>query len=173
MHKYTPKEIQFLEKNIVGRPYSRITEMFNRRFGTSLTFASIKEAAHRRGLYSGLDGRFKPGRRYYCKPIGTERLNGYGYVVVKIENPSVWKYKHHIIWEKAHGKIPKGHRIVFADRNKMNCDLDNLILVSQGELITMNRLGLICNNRDLTKVGKTIADIQILINDRKRQFEGK
>jgi hypothetical protein len=165
------KEIQFIEKHIAGRSYTDVTKLFNRRFGTALNFASIKEAAQWRGLYNGLDGRFEPGHRYYCKPIGSERLNGRGYVVVKIANPSVWKYKHYIIWEKAHGKIPKGHRIVFADRNKLNCDLDNLILVSQRELIVMNQNGLIFDNSEFTKIGKLIADIRILITDRKNAKE--
>jgi hypothetical protein len=170
-HKYTPEEIRFIKKNIAGRSYADMTEMFNRRFGISLTFAAIKEAAHRRGLYSGLDGRFKPGCSYYSRPIGAESLDGNGYVKVKTVHPRVWKYKHHIIWEKANGPVPEGHVVIFADGNKLNCDLDNLLLVSRGELITMNRLGVICQDRDLTKTGKLIADLTMQINDRKRRMK--
>jgi hypothetical protein len=168
MHKYTPEEIRFLEKYAAGRSYAKTAEMFNRRFGSSLHFLAIKNALQRRGLYNGRDGRFKPGHSYYSRPIGSERLDGNGYVVVKIANPSVWKYKHHVIWEKAHGEIPQGSVIIFADRNKQNCILDNLLLVSKRARMIMNHLGLISDNKDLTKAGKLIADLTLLINGRKR-----
>jgi hypothetical protein len=42
------------------------------------------------------------------------------------------------------------------------------LLISRKELAVMNKIGLIFNHRDLTKAGKAIADIRILIAARKR-----
>jgi hypothetical protein len=110
--------------------------------------------------------------------VGTERINGEGYIEVRIRNPSgkPWKNrkaKHRAIWEKAHGKILKGRVIIFADGNKLNMSLDNLLLVTRSELAVMNRLGLISAHRDLTEAGKAIADIKLLIARRVRELKKK
>jgi hypothetical protein len=197
-HHYTAAEIQFLERKVAGRSYAELAELFNRRFGTSLSFSQIRAACQNRGLVNGRDTRFRPGaippnkgKKGYCppgcekgwfkpghrphtwKPVGSERINGDGYIDVRIRNPSGktwknWKAKHRIIWEKAHGKIPRGHVVIFADRNKLNFSLDNLLLVSRKELAVMNVRGLISGHGDLTKAGKAVADIKLLIAERKR-----
>jgi hypothetical protein len=92
-------------------------------------------------------------------------------VRVKTRNPRTWKFKHRLIWEKAHGKIPRDHVVLFADGDKLNFALNNLLLVSRRELSVMNKQGLICNHRDLTLAGKAIADIKILIADRKQEIK--
>jgi hypothetical protein len=101
-------------------------------------------------------------------PVGSERITKDGYAEIKIRNPRTWKAKHIIIWEKAHGKVPKGNAIIFADGNRLNLKLKNLLMVSRAELAVMNHLGLISTNAEITKVGKTIADIKIKIAERKK-----
>jgi hypothetical protein len=85
---------------------------------------------------------------------------------VKIRDPKTWKSKHTLIWEKARGRVPEGHVIIFADGNRLNASLGNLLMVSRRELAVMNRLGLVSKNKDLTKTGKAIADIKLLIAER-------
>ncbi|GHU05036.1 hypothetical protein FACS1894147_10770 [Spirochaetia bacterium] len=101
--------------------------------------------------------------------MGTVRINTEGYVDVKIADPNKWKQKHLIIWEKANGPIPKGNVIIFADRNRLNVKLKNLLMISRKELAVMNRNGLIYENAELTKTVKLIADVKIGIADRKRE----
>jgi hypothetical protein len=87
-------------------------------------------------------------------------------VVVKInKSKDGWKSKHAIIWEQAHGPIPKGHVIIFADGNKLNMDLENLLLVSRSEIVYMNHEGLISTNPEFTKTGKLVAKLKLLIGD--------
>ena len=57
------------------------------------------------------------------------------------------------------GKISKGYALVFADGNKQNFGLDNLILVSRAELLIINRQQLIKDDPDLTKTGVLIAKV--------------
>lgn len=103
------------------------------------------------------------------KPVGTERTNTDGYVEIKIADPNKWKGKHILFWEEAHGPIPKGHVVIFADGNQQNVTLDNLLLVSRRELVIMNKRGLIANSAELTKTGIAIADIYLKIGERKRK----
>jgi hypothetical protein len=200
-HYYTPEEIRFIKKKIAGRSYAEITDLFNKRFGLrgkkKLTLDQMRGVIKRYGLCNGRDRRFRPGqiphnkgKKGYCppgsekgwfrpghrpqnwQPVGTERISSEGYVDIKIRNPRTWKAKHRIIWEQAHGKVPRGHAVIFADGNKLNIRLDNLLLVSRGELAVMNNLGLISAHGDLTTIGKSIADIKMLIARRKRGAKG-
>jgi hypothetical protein len=79
-----------------------------------------------------------------------------------------WVPKHRLAWESANGKIPKGHKVIFADGDKSNFSLGNLLLVSGGELGVMNRFGLKSSNGDLTKAGKTVANIRMAIAARRK-----
>jgi hypothetical protein len=76
-----------------------------------------------------------------------------------------------MIWEAANGPVPKGHVILCADGNRHNIDLDNLLLVSRKELVVMARLGLITSDTDLTKTGKTLAEVILLANERERELK--
>jgi hypothetical protein len=121
-----------------------------------------------------IDYEFKPGGRpWNFQPIGTERLKTNGYMIVKIANPKVWKYKHNIIWEKAHGPIPKDCKILFADGNKLNFSLNNLLLVSNAELGMMNKLHIISSDPELTKTGLQLAKLRLLVGKHERELKEK
>ena len=114
--------------------------------------------------------QFKKGSKpWNYKPVGTVRTNTDGYVEIKIADPNKWKAKHIILWEEANGPVPKGHVVIFADGDKQNVVLDNLILVSRRELVIMNKRGLIANSAELTKTGVVLADIYLKISERKKR----
>jgi hypothetical protein len=187
MKKYTPEEIQFIRDNIKGRSYAELLELFNRRFGLSITLMQMEGVIKRRKIYNGIDSRFVPGniptnknkkgihpksefkaghKAFNLMPVGSERMNN-GEIEIKIgltgKKSEKWKPKRYTIWEKANGPVPEGHVIIFADGNKLNLDLDNLLLVSRKELGVMNHLGFHFNDKDLTKIGKNIVHIKMLI----------
>jgi hypothetical protein len=187
MHKWTEKEIRFIRAKIAGKSSMKMTELFNRHFGTDIKVSQMVATMQNYRIHSGVPPRFQPGNVPYnkgfigftngrkpgrCYPIGTERCvcKG-GYVEVKVADPRVWKQKHTLIWEAANGPVPNGCLVIFADRNKSNFALDNLLLVSRSELLVMNRQGLISPNASLTKTGKLIADVKIAIADRKRSLK--
>ena len=78
---------------------------------------------------------------------------------VKIAEPNKWRGKHVILWEQEHGPRPKGHKVIFADGNHRNFTPENLILVSNGELLIMNHLKLVTPDAALTKTGRTVAKL--------------
>lgn len=93
-------------------------------------------------------------------PVGTEIERLDGYVYVKIADPKKWKQKHRVIYEKANGPVPANHKLIFADGNKRNFALSNLVLVSDHDLLTMNREKLFYNNNpELTKLGVLISKL--------------
>ncbi len=103
-------------------------------------------------------GNIPPNRR----EIGSERIDKNGYVEIKVQDGKLnknWTKKHRYIYEQANGKIPKGHKVIFADGNNRNFDVKNLILVTNAEELIMNQRKLIGKDPDLTKTGAIIAKV--------------
>jgi len=93
--------------------------------------------------------QFRPGHiPANCKPMFSERINVDGYMEIKVPKrdrytgfQTSYVYKHVWLWEKAHGKVPLGHVVVFADGDPMHCVLDNLTTMSRAALLWMNHHG--------------------------------
>lgn len=78
---------------------------------------------------------------YYV--IGALRVNSYGYIDMRISfEPGArgWRGLHLILWEDAHGPIPKGHCLRFEDGDSLNVELDNLVLISRADNMRRNSI---------------------------------
>lgn len=73
-------------------------------------------------------------------PVGTEVMGTDGYLKVKVAEPNQWEWTHRRNWEAAHGPIAKGLALVFKDRNRTNCDVDNLELLTRSQLMLRNTI---------------------------------
>ncbi|MFJ1330241.1 HNH endonuclease signature motif containing protein [Capnocytophaga canimorsus] len=83
--------------------------------------------------------QFKKGHiPHNTKYDGYERISKYGYIEVRV---SMGKYvlKHRKIWQEHYGEIPKGNIIIFKDNNPLNCDIDNLEMITKDENAIRNR----------------------------------
>lgn len=124
------------------------------------------------GVKKGNRTKFKGGKgnpNYLT--IGSERKRG-GYTQVKainIDGQEVWMPKHRYLYEKHYGPIPKGSVVVFGDGDSTNFDLDNLILVTKGQLAFMNRYGLRSDNADITRSGAICAELMLRIARSKKR----
>lgn len=127
-----------------------------------------KESQERSRKTTFKKGSIPPNHR----EIGSERLDSDGYILVKIQDGKShknWALKHRLIWESMYGNIPTGYKIMFADGNKRNFDIKNLILVSDVEELIMNQNKFVKGNSDLTKVGLNIARLINRVNKRKEK----
>lgn len=70
---------------------------------------------------------------------GHERITKDGYVVIRIRKGK-YVFKHRLIWEEHHGKIPKGMVLTFKDKNQLNMELENLELISMQENMLRNTI---------------------------------
>lgn len=71
--------------------------------------------------------------------VGALRLNADGYVDMKIrEGSRAWKQFHRILWEDAHGPVPRGFCLIFRDGDALNIELGNLQLITRAELMRRN-----------------------------------
>lgn len=95
-----------------------------------------------------------------------------GYVYVKVcdgKGNKNWMPKQQVIYEKEHGPIPSKHKVIFADGNRFNFDINNLILVSNSEELIMNRNSLRFDDKELTKTGSIIAKVMDKTNKVKNE----
>lgn len=88
-------------------------------------------------------------------PVGSIVVNSEGYKLRKKQMKGSlwerWEMLHRAVWEENNGPIPDGMVVIFRDSNKLNCDIDNLMLISKGENCTLTRLGLRSEDPDLTE----------------------
>lgn len=196
----TQEQHDYLVEHIPGRYNKDLADLINDKFGLNLTAEQIR--AYRKNhklVSSGLTGRFEKGRvpinkgtkgmfnvggnkgsfkkgqkpKNY-KPVGTERIDRDGYILIKVQDHGTWnqrwRHKSRILWEQAFGQIPKHHALIFKDGNPLNCVLDNLMLVTKNELARMNQMKLKRTSTEETQVMHTLAKIKIRkaeINKRK------
>jgi phage protein len=180
--RYAKEELDYIRKIAPGRHYHEIVEMFNRKFEFQINAKKLKYTLRNHGISTGLSGRFGKGITPHNKgkkfpgtgnrttfrkgatphnkmEVGEDTVTTDGYVKTKIAEPDVWEYKHKLIWAEAHGPIPEKHSIIFADGNKLNLDIDNLLLVSKAELLMLNRRRLISEDSELTKTGLNVVKV--------------
>lgn len=170
---YTLEMIDRLKELVPKYSYAKCAEILSKEFNYNFTAEMINHKASRLGIkkpnrgFSNLDpslpnnGKFKKGMiGFKTKPVGTEIMrttkDGRMFIVVKIGEPDVWEFKHRLIWQQYHGEIPKNGRIIFADNNTMNFDIDNLLLVSINENKYLSYYNLKFDDKDLTKTGLNI-----------------
>lgn len=180
--KWTEEEKEYLKSIVFGRSHDEILKLMNEKFEYEFTKEQIKGVIARNKLITGRTGHFEKGiipwnkgtkgvckankttfkkgnKSWNYKPVGSERINSEGYTDVKIADPNKWKLKHHILWEKEVGPIPEGYVLVFADRNKQNIKIENLLLVNKKQILTMNANNLISEEAEVTKAGLNLAKL--------------
>ena len=58
---------------------------------------------------------------------------------IKTAEPNTWEFEHRLNWMEVHGPIPAGMAVVFIDGDQDNTAVENLTLMSRGELAVLNK----------------------------------
>jgi hypothetical protein len=87
---------------------------------------------------------FKKGNKpHNTKPNGTINIradsSGRFYQYIKIKD-SHWELLQRHVWTKANGEIPRGSVVIFLDSNYLNCELNNLQVISRKENMARNTI---------------------------------
>ena len=195
MFKYTDEIKNFILKNCKGIGNEELKNLINKEFNTNLTISQIKTYKANHKLNSGLTGQFVKGQippnkgkkmspEMYeiCKatmfkkgnvpqnhrPVGSERIGKDGYLQIKVVEPNKWQQKNVYVYEQHYGKVPKGHKVVFLDKDSRNFDINNLALVSNGEMLKLNQYHRLSENAEVSKVNITLTKLERKIRERKK-----
>lgn len=68
------------------------------------------------------------------------------------------------------GPVPDGHRVIFKDGNTGNCNIGNLMLISDKELMQLNNLGW---RTEYCSITEAYVNLLRLMNKRKEVEDGK
>ena len=87
---------------------------------------------------------FKKGNKpHNTKPNGTINIradkSGRLYQYIKIKD-SQWELLQRHVWTQANGEIPAGSVVIFLDGNYLNCELNNLQVISRRENMARNTI---------------------------------
>ncbi len=154
-----------LKSGIVGGRFEKGQTPFNK--GKKWDEFMSEEAQKNSLKTTFKKGNTPPNRR----EIFEERISKDGYIEMKIQDGKGndnWAYKHRYIWEQANGAIPKDHIVIFADGDKTNLEIDNLILISKRENAILNKRGLRYDNKETTELGITLANLILKTSEIKR-----
>jgi len=171
--KFTQEHFEWLKKNVKGCAYKKLATQFNETFNTGFTGLQIRSYCHDKGLHNGL-----PSRDHYYK-LGDSYFNDRGFEMIKVsmtgKDKERWRPKHHLVWESVNGPVPKDHKVIFADRDKTNFELDNLILIPRNVFASVHLKGFYSHNADLTKAGIAVEMHMRAINNavERRNHEGR
>ena len=154
----TAKEIAYFRRN--NKLNSGLTGQFKKGNVPHNKDKKQVEYMSKEAIERTKETRFKKGNKpKNYRPVGSERITKDGYIEVKVADPNKWETKNKIIYKQYFGDIPKGHKVIYADGNKLNNDINNLILVSNNEELIMNIYRLRTEDIELTKTGYLIAKV--------------
>ena len=195
-HRWTGEQLEELARLYKEHTLTECCSLMNERFGLNLRYSQMIGAIKNNGILSGRDGRYKPWRTSWNKgkkrkpnknseatqfkpghipknhrPIGSERISKDSYIEIKVAEPNKWRHKHRVVWESAHGEIPKGHVVLFLNQDKNDCRIENLRLISRKRLGIINKFGLLHENAELTKTGLLIAELRAKTYEVKKRQE--
>lgn len=185
--KYTNEMIEFLKSFKSEKTLKELAELFKEKykidsislsyFGKCLRKLNVDYKYEKSNAGSFKKGRtpwnkgirtgIKPIRHdengnviWLEKPLGSEYITKDGYTLIKTKAPNIWEYKQRVIWKRVNGEIPEGSVIIFADGDKTNFSLENLICITNNELRQLNRYKLKKDDAELTKVGIGIVKLK-------------
>ena len=199
-HHYTDEQKQFLSDNRT-MTRKDLTAEFNRIFGANQSQPAITAYCKARNWLTGRYGRFEKGKKPWnagtkgiCKAnkgsfkkghqpnnlvdIGHERIDDEGYVWIKVDgidrnsgNNGQHRFKHHVVWEAEHGKIPAGHVLRFIDGNRQNCNIDNLVCIPKSVNVQLNRMKFGEMPVEVRGTVIAIARLEAQLRNKQKQFE--
>lgn len=75
--------------------------------------------------------------------LGALKVSDDGYIVMRTSfkpGASGWSLLHRVLWEDAHGPVPRGYCLAFKDGEPLNVCLENLELITRAELMRRNTI---------------------------------
>lgn len=102
------------------------------------------------------------------KPLGTERKDKDGYILVRVEGGE--KRKHFIEWEKYHEPTKPDECLMFLDGDRTNCDIYNLFLMKRKYMGAMNYILKGIKDTELKKTAITAAILKLEAREKEIQL---
>lgn len=185
VRKYSEEYIEWLRKEAPGSMRQDLLRRSIEEFGLDIDSVKLDKLMTYYGIHTGVDTTYKKGQAGWNKgtkglmkrnsgsyqtgriasnrlPVGTMRKAHDGFYETKYEQPDKWMLSHRLIWIQAGRELNSNDMILFADGNKENLSLDNLIKVTRSEMGVMKTTrGMHFDNPSVTRVNVALAKLRI------------
>lgn len=108
----------------------------------------------------------KPDNQY---PLGTIAVTTGGYKIRKRSMTGTlwerWEFLHRAVWEEHNGPVPEGMCVSFRDSDRMNCDIENLMLITKAENAALTGNGYRSEIPELTDAGLAVIRLKNVTRD--------
>lgn len=175
----------YIREHYKGKLAHDLIEDIKRDLGEEVSYNQVTGFKRRNGLKSGVDTRinkeFREKYKEFCTykkgninrklvkhHIGSFKKSDSGYLMYKYREGHQrgnWQYYHKYLWERKHGKVPKGYKIIFKNRNIMDFRMSNLMLVSLKSHIYLATRFKYSTDPDLTEVEVLNQEIKIKVKE--------
>lgn len=157
---FSEEEKNFIKNNAKSKTINELTILINNKFNKNFGINQIRNFKKSKKIKSGVDTKFqKLTKPHNYKPLFSEFINSDGYVEIKIAEPNKWQLKHRYIYEQKFGKIKDGYSVIFADGDRTNFDIGNLLCVKVKDKLVMKNQHLFYKDAELTRTGSLIAKL--------------
>lgn len=166
----TDAQKEFIEEYYPHHSVNDTTKAFNEKFGTDKKRHTMLNYARKHGLAVDEEIVTKSKREPHRiggtsknaeREIGSLRFDGQYWL---IKTKSGWKPCHRAVWEKYHGKVEKGHAIIYLDGDITNWSIDNLAEVPLAYLGMLELNGLRSSHPTLTEAGIMWCDLKVAVD---------
>ena len=140
-----PEMWRWMDEHDQGQAAAELSRGFEVAFGFPLSRSQVQTWRSEAGRTT------RPGRRgggRPRRPVGYERESKDGYLIVKVaeaptrpQSKDNWRLKQVHVWEQAHGQLPDGHVVMFADHETRNFAPENLVAVPLRCVAVVNNMG--------------------------------
>lgn len=170
-HRYTKEQEIFLIQSVEGVAYTDLARAFNEKFHADLNGSAIRQKCYALGVKNNIDPRFQKNTNpSSTKPTGAESIDEDGNPIIKVGQPREWRKKSHVVYEAHHGAIPDNHFIIFLNRNKKDCRIENLVSVSRPTFYRLVHSGMYTENEEITRVGITMSLLRQKIAEYEKDY---
>lgn len=144
-----PQEIrQYILEIYDNKTFDVIADMVNKKFHTEYKGSQMSTFLHKRGMKTGFHTSIYQN--------GDEVIRA-GYVYIKVDG--VFKKKDRYVLECAHVKVKPNDKIKHLDGDLMNCELDNLAIITESENLYLNKNHFISSDREFNQCSITLAKL--------------
>jgi len=163
--KYPQEVFDFIkESKLTGK---NLRDEIKQKFGYDIPRTSVYNlVSHHRLGKKYTHGKIIPS--WHLKPLGTERKDKDGYILVRVEGGE--KRKHFIEWEKYHEPTKPDECLMFLDGDRTNCDISNLFLMKRKYMGAMNDILKGIKDTELKKTAITAAILKLEAREKEIQL---
>jgi len=168
--RFTAEADAFLLENWSNYTSRELSKKLFELFGIKVATQTVTDHLLKLGVWRGSNYTPKdhvPKKYQTCKPIGTERIEKKGIVMVKVEQPNKWVPKVQLLM----GYDPKKFQAIYLDGNSMNVTKENIVVVPKRIHARLAKNGWLNSSSEVILTGIKWSELLYAIQDLEKECE--